>query len=1191
MRRLRFLSLAMIITLVLALLPTYVTQAEPIEVCEQWGTAEVMGGEYIVQNNVWGAETTQCIMADTQSTGFTVSQSEHNNPSSQVAAYPSIYKGCHWGSCTSNSGMPVTVSSVTSAPFGWSISGMNAAGTWNAAAEAWFSPITDSTDGYNGGAELMIWIDYQGMQPAGSQIGTVSIGEATWEVWYSQMDWNYIAYRRTSATTSINADLMDFVDDAVSRGYIQPAWYLHVFEAGFELIVDGEGLTTDAFSFSVSTQAGTPTPTPTGNITYTDRFLEMWEELHDPANGYFSPQGIPYHSIETLICEAPDYGHETTSEGYSYWIWLEAMYGHLTGDWSYLNDAWANMEEYMIPKHEDQPMNDCSYSASYAPEGNLPQDYPALIDPDVSVGTTPVCNELASTYGTQDIYGMHWLLDTDNWYGYGTHGDGTTAPSFINTFQRGPQESVWETVPHPSWENMNFGGTNGFLDLFTEQPSGWDYAAQYRYTNAPDADARVVQAMYWAKEWADAQGGSATVDNLVGDAAKMGDYLRFALFDKYYKTIGCESTSCAAGSGYDSAHYLLSWYYAWGGPNSGGGWAWRIGCSHSHFGYQNPVAAWALSTQSALQPQSPNAASDWATSLQRQLEFYRWLQSDEGAIAGGVTNSWSGRYEPFPSGQATFYEMAYDDHPVYHDPGSNTWFGWQAWSVERLAEYYYLTGDPLAGEVLDKWVSWVKGVVNLTPDGGYEIPSELSWSGQPDDWNPSNPGANANLHVTVESYTQDAGITAALAKTLTYYAAANGDTEAQNLARELLDRMWNLYRDEQGIGVPEEREDFDRFDDSVYIPSGWMGVNGQGATINSSATFLSIRPEYENDPQWSKVQSYLNGGAVPEFTYHRFWAQVDVALANAEYGRLFGGPSPTPTATPTEGPTATPTATPTDGPTATPTEEPTATPTPGGGVCAVDYTIANDWGSGATVSVDVINNDSVPIDGWMLEWTFPGNQQITNLWGGSYTQNDTSVAVTNASWNRVIGANGGSVNFGFNVQYSGANEIPAQFTLNGVVCGGQPGPTATPTQEPTATATQPPTVTPTEGPTATPIQPSTATPTATPTPGGGICEVGYTVVNDWGSGATVSVDVINNDTAAINGWTLEWTFPGNQQISHLWGGSYTQNGVSVSVSNLSWNSTIPANGGSVNFGFNLTYSGSNGEPTDFTLNGTQCQMR
>lgn len=140
------------------------------------------------------------------------------------------------------------------------------------------------------------------------------------------------------------------------------------------------------------------------------------------------------------------------------------------------------------------------------------------------------------------------------------------------------------------------------------------------------------------------------------------------------------------GSGYSSAHYLLSWYYAWGGPITPQGWAFRIGSSHNHFEYQNPVAAYALSVTPELRPASANGARDWGQSLTRQLEFYRWLQSAEGAIAGGATNSLNGRYDPYPVGTPTFYGMAYQEHPVYHDPGSNTWFGFQAWSMERVAE-------------------------------------------------------------------------------------------------------------------------------------------------------------------------------------------------------------------------------------------------------------------------------------------------------------------------------------------------------------------------------------------------------------------------------------------------------------------------------------------------------------------------
>lgn len=103
--------------------------------------------------------------------------------------------------------------------------------------------------------------------------------------------------------------------------------------------------------------------------------------------------------------------------------------------------------------------------------------------------------------------------------------------------------------------------------------------------------------------------------------------------------------------------------------------------------------------------------------------------------------------------------------------------------------------------------------------------------------------------------------------------------------------------------------------------------------------------------------------------------------------------------------------------------------------------------------------------------------------------------------------------------------------------------------------------------------------------------VAYSIANDWGHGATVNVTITNNSSTPINGWTLVWAFPGNQKISNLWNGSYTQSGSAVSVTNLSYNGNIGANGGSVSFGFNLTYSGSNAKPTGFTLNGISCELQ
>jgi hypothetical protein len=627
---------------------------------------------------------------------------------------------------------------------------------------------------------------------------------------------------------------------------------------------------------------------------YSQRYTIMYNKIHDPANGYFSQEGVPYHSVETFICEAPDYGHETTSESFSYLLWLEAMQGKFTGNWKSFNDAWTLIEKYAIPTAAQQPTNSfypkATKPATYAPEGELPSMYPAMLDGGVSVGADPISVELNTAYGSYDIYGMHWLWDVDNWYGYGNLGDGTSRVSYINTFQRGTQESVWETVPHPSWEKFKWGGPNGFLDLFTGDAG---YKNQWRYTNAPDADARAVQATYWAYLWAKEQSKEAEIP--VDKASKMGDYLRYAMFDKYFKPMGCVSKNEQGATGMDASHYLLSWYYAWGGATDlQAGWAWRIGCSHSHFGYQNPMAAWILSQEPAFKPKSPNASKDWAQSLTRQLEFYRWLQSADGAIAGGATNSWNGRYEAPPAGTPKFYKMAYQESPVYSDPGSNTWLGWQAWSMQRVAEYFYLTKDLKAAAVLAPWVAWIKKVVTFPTATTFQAPASMKWSGKPaGDWNPAAPAANPGLTVTVEESGLDIGVDASLARTLMYYVAgqikagATPDAEAKLIAQKIIDRMWFNHLDAKGVACEEARGDYKRLYDTISIPAGWTGKMANGDPIQKGSTFFSIRSKYKDDPDFARVDAAIKAGTKPVFKYHRFWAQVEVALAQGDWATLF----------------------------------------------------------------------------------------------------------------------------------------------------------------------------------------------------------------------------------------------------------------------------------------------------------------
>ncbi|MGA2652694.1 MAG: glycoside hydrolase family 48 protein [Terracidiphilus sp.] len=713
-------------------------------------------------------------------------------------------------------------------------------------------------------------------------------------------------------------------------------------------------------TFATSTSSAVSVTVSTGSFTpFQQHFVDLYTDIHTSSNGYFgtatSGDQIPYHSVETLMAEAPDYGHETSSETYSYWVWLETLYGGLTSNWTGLQTAWTSLQDNMIPSATLQPTNsgyNASAPATYAPEHPLPSAYPSVLTSSVSVGTDPLASQLSSTYGNDNMYSMHWIIDTDNFYGFGQQEDGVTKPSCMNTFQRGANESVFLTVPQPCWDNLKYGSeTNGYLDLFTAPAP---YTNQWKYTDAPDADARTVQAMYWAEQYANAQGGNSIVTALLPKAAELGDYLRYAFFDKYFKEMGCigasaSATSCPAGSGYNSAHYLLGWYFAWGGAiPADGSWAWRIGDGTAHFGYQNPVAAYALSKDPGISGKLPaQSVTDWSTSLERQLELYRWAQSDEGAIAGGVTNSWEGSYSPTPTGDSTFYNMAYDWEPVYHNPPSNQWFGMQTWSMERLAEYYYITGDSKAAIVLNSWIPWVEKSTTVNSDGTFTLPGSLCWDNSPgqgdttNPWNDSTCGLvdsstankpatnwnattqdwttvplNPNLHVRVTGTATDIGLAGSLAKALSYYSAAVGkwgssgtpDATSEALAKSLLTGVWTNYRDSIGISVAETRSDYctsttsssteggttlnGGFGATVFVPSTWSPGTmpaGEDITVSPQPTFLSLRPKYKNDPNFAALESGCAAGTGPTFNYHRFWAQVDIASAYAVFANLFPG--------------------------------------------------------------------------------------------------------------------------------------------------------------------------------------------------------------------------------------------------------------------------------------------------------------
>ena len=104
-------------------------------------------------------------------------------------------------------------------------------------------------------------------------------------------------------------------------------------------------------------------------------------------------------------------------------------------------------------------------------------------------------------------------------------------------------------------------------------------------------------------------------------------------------------------------------------------------------------------------------------------------------------------------------------------------------------------------------------------------------------------------------------------------------------------------------------------------------------------------------------------------------------------------------------------------------------------------------------------------------------------------------------------------------------------------------------------------------------------------------EVAYTIVSKWDSGASINVTIKNNGTTPINGWNLAWTLPSNQTITNMWNAGYVTSDTTVSVTNLNYNGTIAANGGTQSFGFNINYSGALNTPSAFKLNDVECTVK
>ena len=104
----------------------------------------------------------------------------------------------------------------------------------------------------------------------------------------------------------------------------------------------------------------------------------------------------------------------------------------------------------------------------------------------------------------------------------------------------------------------------------------------------------------------------------------------------------------------------------------------------------------------------------------------------------------------------------------------------------------------------------------------------------------------------------------------------------------------------------------------------------------------------------------------------------------------------------------------------------------------------------------------------------------------------------------------------------------------------------------------------------------------------GACKVSYTA-NSWNTGFTSSVRVTNTGTSALSSWTLGFSFANGQKVTQGWSAEWSQSGTAVTAKNAPWNGNL-AVGQTADIGFNGSHTGTNNNPTAFTLNGATCTI-
>ena len=207
--------------------------------CSEW--SQISFGEYIIENNVWGQgeidDFIQCIYrtgsGDNIHFGWSWDWPNENN---EVKSYPEVIYGKKpWSSSSTTQELPIKINNIDELYVDYDLN-MSANGSYNLAFEFWVT--TDSLSSQTGiTTEVMIWMDNNIINPAGSLIATVNFDGFQYNVYRANWDtWTYIAFLSVEPQYSGLLAVHNFVHYLVNEGMLDTDEYFADFEMGNEVI-------------------------------------------------------------------------------------------------------------------------------------------------------------------------------------------------------------------------------------------------------------------------------------------------------------------------------------------------------------------------------------------------------------------------------------------------------------------------------------------------------------------------------------------------------------------------------------------------------------------------------------------------------------------------------------------------------------------------------------------------------------------------------------------------------------------------------------------------------------------------------------------------------------------------------------------------------------------------------------------